>query len=158
MMALASAVMFGALAVLSKFWLEPAGQVIFDSRVQGYDLAEAQAYLAAIDEGQRALYLGLFRTLDTAFPVLLALTLVVGVVIRAPGALGLLRMIALAATVAYLALDLSENAVVAQILRSGETVTEALVARASGLTMGKWIALSVAMFLAALTWGRGRAS
>lgn len=152
MMAVASAVMFAALAILSKGWLEPGGLVIFDSRVQGYDLAAAEAYLGALSAGARALYLGVFRTLDTAFPVLLSLTLIVGIVTRAPGALGLLRMIALAATVAYLALDLSENAVVAQMLRAPEALTADLVTQASKLTVGKWITLSVATFLTALTW------
>ena len=140
-------ILFAVLAVLSKGWLEPDGQVIFDSRVLGYDLTTAQRYLDALSEAQRRLYLGTFRTLDTAFPLVLTTTLVAVVLHHWRGGQRAMRGFSICLILAYLAFDLSENAVVAQILRSEEGASQALVARASALTTSKWLMLGLALMM-----------
>ncbi len=47
----------------------------FDLRPQGYDLDAALAYLVALPPEGVALYLGPIAQLDTAFPILMGLTL-----------------------------------------------------------------------------------
>jgi hypothetical protein len=152
----AALVLFAALAVLSKVWLEPPGQVIFDSRVTGYDLAAATAFLDVLNDDQRRLYLGVFRTLDTAFPLLLALSLGMAVTMRSAAGWSARAVFALMATVAYLAADLSENMLVAQILREEGALDAALVSQASALTISKWVTLAVALYLTVLTWLKTR--
>lgn len=121
------------------------GLLPFDLRVQGYGLAEARAYLAALPPEGVALYLGLVRGLDTAFPLLMGLTLMWWMRPLA-GAFG---AVCLAAALAYVALDLGENAVVAGLLRAGPfEVDPARVAAASALTQGKFAAFALALVLA----------
>tara|TARA_R110002049_G_scaffold140930_6_gene302344 strand:+ start:1452 stop:1967 length:516 start_codon:yes stop_codon:yes gene_type:complete len=150
---LAALLCFVALAVMSKFWLEPDGLIVFDSRLRGYDPAAARAYLAALSADQRALYLGAFRVLDTVFPIVLAGTLA-GVIWRGAGVrLAMVRVLALLMPGVYLMLDLTENALVAVILRG--QATDATIVLASALTQGKWLVLAVAMLLAVWAMRRG---
>lgn len=136
-----AALLFAALAVLSNLWLQPAGQLVFDSRVAGYSLAEARAFLEVLNADQVALYLGLFRWIDTVFPVLLAVTLVALIANRKGR--DLLRGVAAIAAFLYLFFDLRENALVARMLKTSENLSEELVASASMATMVKWGALAV---------------
>lgn len=145
-----AALLFAALAVLSNLWLEPPGQLVFDSRVAGYSLAEAKAYLSVLSADQVTLYLGVFRWIDTVFPVLLCVTLVALTVNRKGR--DLLRGVAVLGALLYLFFDLRENALVARILRAGEGLSEELVASASTATMMKWGALAVSLGL--LLWVR----
>lgn len=133
-----SVLLFLALAVLSKSWLEEGGMVIFDSRVLGYDRGTAEALIEALKEEQLALYLGLFRLLDTLFPIALCLTLLL--LARRLG--GIVAVLAGAAALAYLFFDLRENALVAEMLRSGTDLTDTLVASASSATLLKWTTLA----------------
>lgn len=149
-------------AVYAWLVLGPGAEVIrlagglppFDLRPTGYDLAQARAYLAALPPEGVAVYLGPVARLDTAFPVLLGLTLLwwMRPFDRAFGA------VCAAAALAYVALDLLENRAVADLLRSGPFAVEAdAVLRASQLTQAKFAAVALAAVLAArASWVRRR--
>ncbi|NNE51128.1 MAG: hypothetical protein HKN30_01850 [Sulfitobacter sp.] len=153
-----SMALFLALAVLSKGWLEPGGALVFDSRLRGYDADAARAYLAALGPDAVALYLGLFRVLDTCFPILLTLSILL-LARRAGPVPGVFPMIAV---LAYLFFDLRENALVSEMLRAGAGVSDVLVQTASRATVLKWVLLGAsalllagAHFLAHVGRGRG---
>lgn len=138
---------YGALAGVAGARLAALAEGLwpFDLRAQGYGLAEARAYLMALPPEGVALYLGPVRWLDTAFPLLMGLTLVWWMRPLA-GAFG---AVCLAAALAYVALDLGENAVVADLLRAGPFGIEpARVAAASALTQAKFAAFALAAVLA----------
>lgn len=145
-----------ALLVLSKGWLEPADLLIFDSRFGGYSLTEAQRYLEALGAEGRLLYLGIYRWLDTLFPVLT--TLALGGVIWLNTALfnSAIRLLLLCAPIAYVMLDLGENALVAELLRADFISNQSVVDRASQLTQAKWLMLMASSLLAAGSWWIGR--
>ncbi len=149
-----AAACFLALAVLSIGWLEPDGHKVFDSRLFGYSPEQAEAYLAALGPRARALYLGLFRGLDTVFPALLAVGLA-GIILQRPR--GAMRVLALGAVLLYLVADYSENALVAALLRGGPDAQT--VWWASRATLTKWASLGGAAGLAALmAWRQGKGS
>lgn len=150
----AALLLFLGLAVLSKGWLEPAGDLIFDSRIFGYNEPQAQAYLAVITERQRGLYLDLFRWMDTLLPVLLALCLAGVIWLRSVALRPMLRLLLLAPPLVYLALDLAENALVADMLRQGTAVADETVRRASVFTMSKWGGLAFTAVICILLWWR----
>ncbi|MEM9967291.1 MAG: hypothetical protein AAF755_04230 [Pseudomonadota bacterium] len=151
----AAGIVFAALLVLSGGWIAPSEQPIFDVRLAGYDTAAAQAFVDALSAEQRRLYLGVFRTLDTAFPVLLAATLLFGLWILAGAGWRFSQICAAFFAAAYLVADLWENALVAEILRSTATVDADLVARASALTVSKWVTLGLGLYLTGAAWLRG---
>ena len=145
-LAAATALCFVALTALSdglKVQVASQSVAIFDARFFGYGPAQARAYLAGSSPEQAASYLGVFRQLDTLFPVLLCLALL--------GAMGLNRAgtsrgglwVGCACAVLYLLSDLSENAHVAGLIRAGASVTDAAVAQASLRTLVKWGALAL---------------
>lgn len=148
-----SLALFLVLAALSKGWLEPDGMLIFDSRLGGYSLAEADIYLGMLDAGQKQLYLGWFRWLDTVFPVLLTICLSGILWGQARGVHPAMRLSLMVIPAAYLVMDLAENALVADMLRSAALDAES-VALASGFTMAKWgfLALACAICLWAWRW------
>ena len=154
--AAASVVLFAALAVLSKGWLEPAGQVIFDARLAGYGVAEAAAYLGALTEEGRKLYLGLYRVLDTLLPLCLSLTLALLIGQLCTGG-RLLRALLLLLPLVYLGADLGENAAVARLLAAPGGVDAGRVAVASSLTQLKWLSLAACLMAIAGGWLGGRA-
>ena len=140
---------FVALVVLSKGGLEPDGLTIFDSRLFGYSPQEARTYLAALEQVPQArdTYLGTFRWLDTAFPVLLAISLAGAVWLNTSQMPALRRVLILCAPVGYLLMDLLENADVARMVQAGSTVADDVVMRASGFTTAKWQLLAVSLVL-----------
>lgn len=131
------------------FWTLPQLQALsggllpFDLRPGGYDLAEAQALMSALGAEGRGYYLGVQQTLDSAYPALYAVVMVLAFRALAPlwwgRALGLLA-------VAGAGFDYLENARVAVMLRlSPEGVTEAMVAAASQATMLKSVTVAAAL-------------
>ena len=106
-------------AVLS-YWALPQVQAAagglepFDLRWSGYDLTAARAFLTALSAAGRALYLGPVRLIDTAFPILLTLTLCLPLRGRPP----VWFLPALACGL----LDLAENMTVARLLQIGPEV------------------------------------
>lgn len=126
------------------------GLTPFDLRATGYDAEAARSFLTALTPEGLALYLGPVRVNDTAFPVLFTLTLCLP--LRGWGWLWFLPALA------YGLADLAENMAVAALLRTGPTVTDGMVAMASGLTMIKFAAVAIAIMVAVLAlWGRWRA-
>jgi hypothetical protein len=117
-----------------------SGGLPFDLRADGYDLVEARAYLATLSPAGTALYLGVARLTDTAFPILLTLTLCLP--LRGRGQLWFLPALA------YGIFDLAENVAVARLLRLGMDVEAGPVGVASGFTQAKFVALAVAVLLA----------
>lgn len=156
--AVCAALCFVALAVISKTTLEPVDMVIFDSRILGYSSAAARAYLDWIAQTPEALasYLGIFRQLDTAFPLLLSLALGGGIWLNAAGAHPARRVIMLGAPAAYLMMDLMENARVAEMLRSGVAVEDQAIAQASSFTTMKWALLAVSLLVLISAWFSAR--
>lgn len=121
----------------------------FDMRAAGYGLAEARAFLTALSPEGRALMLGPVRVTDTVFPILFTLTLCLP--LRGRGWVWCLPALA------YGLLDLAENMAVAVLVRAGPEVAAGPVALASGLTIGKYVALVLALVLAlAALWQRRR--
>jgi hypothetical protein len=118
----------------------------FDLRIGGYGLSDAARYLAALPPEGYALYLGPIARLDTAFPILMGLTL-----------LWWMRPLttpfgAVAATVAlaYVALDLLENRATAALFAEGALGLDANMVRgASTLTQAKFMAFGLAAVMAA---------
>lgn len=140
--------LFLALAVLSKGWLEAGGLVIFDSRFPGYSHDEAEHLIRTLGSDGIALYLGLFRVLDTLFPLALCLSLLL-LARRAGNVFGLAGVVA---ALAYLFFDLRENALVAEMLRSAADLGHDLVASASSATFWKWITLAVSFLSLCAAW------
>lgn len=150
--AVAAAVCFVALAVIAEIMIEPAGLSIFDSRLAGYSLAEAQTFVVALSEGQRAVYLGLFRGLDTVFPVLLTVSLLGAIWLNTGGEPARTRGAAMAGPVLYASFDLLENAHVARILILGEGVQAPLVETAARYTQAKWMCLALGLLVVFWAW------
>ena len=144
-----AALSFAILAWLSITELTMAGGLgPFDERVFGYDADTARAYLASLSEPARAVYLGRFRLWDTIFPGLLAFTLC-GVIWINTGANR--RVLALA-PLPYLAMDYRENALVAELLRSGGSASDQAIADASLATQAKWGLLALAAVTVVAIW------
>lgn len=127
--------------------VDAGGQPPFDLRAGGYDLAQAQAFVAALTPQGRAAYLGPVRITDTLFVLLMGATLARplwrrGWVWLLPAAL-------------YTGLDLAENAAVAGLLRGGAR-DGAQVFVASTLTQAKFAVFAVAAVLALWALWRNR--
>lgn len=123
------------------------GLKMFDLRPGGYSLAQAQEIVANLGEAGRVFYLGTQHKLDTAYPLLLALTLAMSFV-RLFGRKVAVALILLAALAA--GFDLLENITVAEMLRTGPAgPTTDMAAAASRWTFLKSVASSLA-FLALL--------
>ncbi len=131
------------------FWSLPrlealaGGLMPFDLRPTGYSLNEAQDLLAALGAEGRAYYLGVQQSLDSAYPALYAVVMVMAFRALLAGwwgrALGLLAL-------AGAAFDYLENARVAVMLRlPPEAVSEAMVAAASLATVAKSATVALAL-------------
>lgn len=150
---LTTALVYGFLVLVHGLRLEAlaGGLKPFDLSPLGYDLAAARSYLIALPPEGVALYLGPIRLLDTAFSVLMGLTLLWWM---RPFS-GVTGIIGAVAAVAYLVLDLAENAAVAVMLRAGpEGVVASDVTLASALTQAKFAAFVLAAALAAAAFWR----
>lgn len=134
-------------------WTLPAisqaagGLVPFDMRPGGYSGDEARLFLAQLSDDGRALYLGTQHLLDSIYPALLGLTLVLAMLLVYPGAAG--KIGAVLAVFAAGA-DYLENVAVTIILKVDLTlVSDAMVATASRWTLLK-SGLSSVVFVALL--------
>jgi ABC-type amino acid transport system permease subunit len=145
---LATAAAYGWLVIGLGLPLQAMAQGLapFDLRPLGYDLEAARAFLNALSPEAVALYLGPVARADTVFPILMGLTFLwwMRPATTAFGA------VAATAALAYVALDLLENRVVAEMLRAGPYGVDAgMVRAASNLTMAKFAAFALAAVLAA---------
>lgn len=136
---LATVLFYGLLVGWFGPMVDAGGLPPFDLRPLGYDLADAQAFLATLTPAGKAAYLGPVRIVDSVFPVLMMLTFVLAV--RRMG------WAAMIPAVLYGGLDLAENRAVAGILTSGIAEPEAVHA-ASLLTQAKFAAFALAALLA----------
>lgn len=137
------------------FWSVPVitaaaqGLMQFDVRPFGYSFAEAQAFLAALSEAGRDFYLNVQLWLDSAYPGLMAVVLVM-----AFGHLfgGVTRWVATGFALAGAGFDYLENAAVVVMLRAGNDSSEAMVASASRWTVLKsgFVSMALLMLIAGL--------
>ncbi|GAB5448505.1 hypothetical protein [Gymnodinialimonas sp.] len=134
-LAMLTAMLYSGLAWLWYVELIPGagGLQPFDSRFFGYTAAEGQAYLAALSDEARQVYLNDVRMLDTIFPISLAALLGWLLVRLAPGPWGALAVL----PIAYLGADLLENARVAAILLHAAP-TDQMIEAASQATVAKY--------------------
>ena len=72
-LAIASAIGFGSLVVLSEIYLS-VGFGLLDGRLNGYDVEAVNRYLGLLSAENSQVYIGPFRALDTIVPPLLATT------------------------------------------------------------------------------------
>lgn len=156
--AVTAGLFFVALVVVSKSTLETGGMLIFDSRVLGYKDPAAREYLAWIAgmPDARATYLGMFRQLDTVFPVLLTVAMGGGIWLNTRSSNMVRRVLMLGAPGAYLLMDLMENARVAEMLQAGVGVADQVIRQASSFTMMKWTLLVVSLLVLLNEWWRRR--
>ena len=106
------------------------GLTPFDLRPMGYSIEEARAFLAALSDDGRALYLDTQLRIDTVYPVLLMVTLALAtILLTSPG---WPRWLLIAPAVLGMVFDLLENNVTGRMLRGGtEGLTEQLVEQGS---------------------------
>lgn len=133
----------------------------FDLRPQGYSFDEAREFLTALSDRGRELYLGPQQWLDTAYPLLLALTLSLAFLRLAPPGRVWLALLAAAIACAGTVFDLMENAQVRALLRQDPAeITAEAVAAASNATVVKSLchtAAFVALILLFVAFLRRRA-
>jgi len=145
-------VLFAAMAAVyltMLFWSLPflrdasGGLMPFDLRPGGYSPDEARVFLAALGDTGRDFYLHTQQMLDSAYPALLAVVLVMAFQRLFDGALKwVLSSVALLAA----AFDYLENAGVAAMLRAGANgVSADMVAAASRWTVLKSATATIAI-------------
>ncbi|MCP5039258.1 MAG: hypothetical protein GY945_16825 [Rhodobacteraceae bacterium] len=142
MLAVYGVMLFWSLPQLSNL---SGGVAMFDLSPGGYTFEQAHTILDALGYEGRDFYLQVQHRLDTAYPALLALVLILSFWRLYPRfwAIGFSLLAMLAAGFDYL-----ENAAVAVMLRAGpESLSEAMVAVASRWTVLKSTAVSVAMIV-----------
>jgi hypothetical protein len=136
------------------------GLTPFDLRPLGYDFAEAQAFLRALSDPGRQLYLEVQQRLDIAYPALLMLALGLGIALVCPPRFGNWKWTLALTSVPGSLFDYRENLLVRRILTSPpDALDPALVAAASGATVLKSalsaISMSVLLVLCIL-WVLGK--
>lgn len=125
------------------FWTLPriaadAGSSALDLRLSGYSVQSARAFLNALSDEGRALYLNVQRRLDTAYPVLLCIIACWSILWATRGVARWVVMVLVVSSVMGMLCDLTENAHIAAMLRlPPEAVTDAQIIRASTLTQAK---------------------
>lgn len=133
------------------------GLMPFDLRPSGYTTDEARAFLSALSENGRTHYMGVQHKLDTLYPGLMALSLILAYLLVFPTkwAAGFSVLAVLAAV-----FDWSENSAVADLLRLGaDGIDEEVVSVAALFTMLKSGFVTVALTIllagvAGMIWRR----
>jgi len=134
------------------FWSIPfvsreAGELpVFDLRPGGYTFEEAKAFLAALSPEGTRFYADVQHRLDTAYPVLLAVTLAWAILRLAPASWGAWCWALAATAVPGMVFDYWENAGVAFMLEMGpDGITPAVVAAVSFHSRAKAALTTVSM-------------
>ena len=112
-LAIASAIGFGSLVVLSEIYLS-VGFGMLDGRLNGYDVEAVNRYLGLLSAENSQVYIGPFRALDTIVPPLLATTF--AAIIWTLGKT--LWRTKVVFPLIYVTADLRENALVGKILQA----------------------------------------
>jgi hypothetical protein len=122
------------------------GAAPFDLRPMGYSVAQAQEFIEALTDEDRAFYLNVQHRLDTTYPALLALTLGLGSYLLSPPTWSLTKWLGGAFAFAGAVFDYLENFQVARIIESKSKVLDpALVTAASQATVAKSVLTTLAM-------------
>ncbi|MBL1436708.1 MAG: hypothetical protein COB08_010995 [Rhodobacteraceae bacterium] len=127
------------------------GLLPFDMRVMGYSVEDATQYVTTITPEGRLFYLEIQQMLDTFFPTLLALSLMVALFRLAPK-LPVLYLFPVAGAL----FDYYENAAVAQILLTNAP-DQGLVEMASLLTGLKFASISISVLAILWFWRKRKA-
>lgn len=141
---------------------DAGGLPAFDLRPMGYSTEEARAFLSALSDAGRALYLGPQALLDLAYPALLAAVLTMGVTVMLRPGFRWLRWATAAAGIAGAGCDYLENMLVRGLLRADPAaVTDSALRAASTATILKsaFSTLAFTLFLVSLAiwaWRRLR--
>ena len=123
----------------------------FDLRITGYSVEDATLYVNTISNEGRLFYLEVQQMLDTYFPALFALTLMITLFRLAPKLPALYLFPATGAL-----FDYYENAAVAQILLTNAP-DQGLVEMASLLTGLKFAAIAISLLAILWFWRKGKA-
>lgn len=144
LLTIATVVVYALLLGVGALLLVPAsdGQLPPDAWITGYDAPQVAAWLVAMGDEGRAIYLGPVNWLDTLFPPLLGLLLASVIWRLGRGWLAVVPFL-------YTATDLWENAVLRGIVRSGDA---SFAEHASSLTQGKYALLALALALLWMVW------
>jgi|GEM_PF-82929 len=151
----ATACVYGAMI----FWVGPKlagmsdGSAPFDLRVFGYSYGVAQAYLASLTPEGAAFYAGPAMWLDTFFPGMFALVLVIGGWWLLSDRALVWRIGMALISLSYALFDYLENAGVARMLDQGaQAVTPELVAQTSQFTTLKFYFVEAAIGIIIVLW------
>ncbi len=124
------------------------GLAPFDMRPFGYTLADAQAFLAAIDPETVKFYRNVQLTLDIFYPALITISLVLGIYLLLPARFGAWRWVIATLPLPIAPFDYLENNLIGVMLASGpEMVSADLVSAASRWTMLKSSFTTASMLL-----------
>ncbi len=127
------------------------GLWLFDMRITGYSVEDATEYVTTITNEGRLFYLEVQQMLDTFFPALLALSLMITLYRLAPK-LPVLYLFPVSGAL----FDYYENAAVAQILLTNAP-DKGLVEMASLLTGLKFASISISVLAILWFWRKGMA-
>lgn len=134
---------FGSLAEIERI----TGVRAFDMRPTGYSYADAFAFIFALGEEGRRVYLSMQIPLDTVYPAILAISSASSLYWLSQSFGPTARWYRAVAAVAYLAAiaDYAENGLIVWMLNAGLGVPQALVTAASSASVSKSI-LSTVVF------------
>ncbi len=114
------------------------GLAPFDMRPSGYTLADAKAFLAAIDPETIKFYREVQLTLDLFYPALITISLFLGIYLMLPARFGAWRWAIAALPLPIAPFDYLENNLIGAMLASGpEKISADLVSAASRWTVLK---------------------
>jgi len=136
---------------IPKLLSEAGGLWPFDIRITGYSVEDATEYVTTITNEGRLFYLEVQQMLDTFFPALLAVTLMITLFRLAPK-LPVLYLFPVTAAL----FDYYENAAVKQILLTSAP-DQGLVEAASLLTGLKFAAIAISLLAILWFWRKGKA-
>lgn len=124
----------------------------FDLRIRGYSVEDATEYVTTITNEGRLFYLEVQQMLDTFFPALLAISLMITLFRLAPK-LPALYLFPITGAL----FDYYENAAVAQILLTNAP-DQGLVEMASLLTGVKFAAIAISLLAILWLWRKGKSN
>lgn len=136
------------------------GRVPFDLRPLGYSPDEATAFLQAITDDGRELYLNVQHRLDIVYPLSLALVIASGIAILAPVQRSVWKWALASVALPGMLFDFWENRLVRKMLLANpENIDPQLISAASFATLMKSVFSTIALstlFLLLLSWAYGR--
>lgn len=120
----------------------------FDFRATGYTHSEAQDFIYALTTGGTDYYLGDVQRLDTVFPAMLTLVLVIAIYHLMRGRARAWQIVLAASPLAYAWFDYRENGLVRQMLQfNAEQLPVDLVSLANSATIMKYSTLGFSVLV-----------